>query len=77
MADIQTGIALTNGRGESGAQHLEAPEGFLLAEFDASGQEMRLMADESQDEMMLKLFLDALMAMPTWARRSRARSGSG
>jgi len=35
---------------------LTAPEGFLLAEFDFSGQEMRLMAIESEDPIMLDLF---------------------
>jgi len=61
MADIQTGIALHQWERGKGARNiLQAPEGFLLAEFDASGQEMRLMADDSQDETMLKLFLDGI-----------------
>lgn len=54
---IQTGIALHQWeRGKPARAILEAPEGFLLAEFDASGQEMRLMADISGDETMLRLF---------------------
>jgi DNA polymerase-1 len=60
-AEIQTGIALHQWERGKGARNiLQAPEGFLVAEFDASGQEMRLMADASQDEMMLKLFLDGI-----------------
>ena len=60
-SEIQTGIALHQWERGKGARNiLQAPEGFLLAEFDASGQEMRLMADDSQDEMMLKLFLDGI-----------------
>src|SRR3972149_1262813 len=56
-AQIQTGVALHQWeRGKATRSILEAPEGFLLAEFDASGQEARLMADASQDENMLKLF---------------------
>ena len=35
---------------------IEPPEGYDLVELDASGQEMRLMADSSQDEAMLKVF---------------------
>jgi len=58
---IQTGIALHQWeRGKMSRSLLEAPEGFLLAEFDASGQEMRLMADASGDETMLKLFSDGI-----------------
>jgi DNA polymerase I-like protein with 3'-5' exonuclease and polymerase domains len=36
------------------------PPGYLLGEWDFSGQEMRLMADASQDETMLSLFLDGI-----------------
>lgn len=35
---------------------IEPPEGYDLVEFDAAGQEMRLMADYSQDESMLRVF---------------------
>lgn len=60
-AQIQTGIALHQWeRGKAARSILEAPEGFIIAEFDASGQEMRLMADASQDEMMLRLFNDGI-----------------
>ncbi len=54
---VQTGIALHQWeRGKAARNVLQAPEGFLLAEFDFSGQEMRLMAIESEDEVMLNLF---------------------
>lgn len=57
----QTGIALHQWERGKGARNiLQAPEGFLIAEFDASGQEMRLMADASEDEMMLKLFTEGI-----------------
>lgn len=60
-AQIQTGIALHQWeRGKAARSILTAPEEFIIAEFDASGQEMRLMADASQDEMMLKLFNDGI-----------------
>ena len=60
-AECQTGIALHQWeRGKSARNILSAPEGFLLAEFDASGQEMRLMADVSQDETMLRIFNDGI-----------------
>ena len=53
----QTGIALHQWeRGPNARNLLRAPEGYLLAEFDFSGQEMRLMAIESEDETMLELF---------------------
>lgn len=53
----QTGIALHQWeRGKNARDILTAPEGFLLAEFDFSGQEMRLMAIESEDPVMLDLF---------------------
>lgn len=35
---------------------LMPPEGYLLVELDASGQEMRLMAEKSQDENLLHIF---------------------
>lgn len=54
---VQTGIALHQWeRGKTARNLLTAPPGFLLAEFDFSGQEMRLMAIESEDETMLDLF---------------------
>ena len=59
--EVQTGIALHQWeRGKAARSLLIPPPGFLLAEFDASGQEMRLMADASQDETMLKLFNDGI-----------------
>ena len=60
-SECPTGIALHQWeRGKPARNILEAPDGFLLAEFDASGQEMRLMACASQDETMLKLFNDGI-----------------
>ena len=60
-AECQTGIALHQWeRGKAARSILRAPEEFLLAEFDAAGQEMRLMADVSQDETMLKIFNDGI-----------------
>lgn len=57
MAEIQHGIPIHQWeRGKASRNILTAPEGYLLAEFDASGQEMRLMADASQDATMLSLF---------------------
>lgn len=54
---LQTGIALHQWeRGKESRNILKAPDGFLLAEFDASGQEMRLMAEMSEDETMLGIF---------------------
>lgn len=54
---VQTGIALHQWeRGRESRDLLCAPPGFLLAEFDFSGQEMRLMAIISEDEVMLDLF---------------------
>jgi DNA polymerase I-like protein with 3'-5' exonuclease and polymerase domains len=37
---------------------IKAPEGYALVEYDASGQEDRLMAEVSQDTMLLKIFKD-------------------
>lgn len=57
----QTGIALHQwSRDKRVRAELTAPEGSLLAEFDFSGQEMRLMADASMDDTMLSLFLDGV-----------------
>jgi DNA polymerase-1 len=54
---IQTGIALHQWeRDKTTRDLLAAPPGFLLAEFDFSGQEMRLMAILSDDDVMLDLF---------------------
>lgn len=59
--EVQTGVALHQWeRGKAARNILMPPPGFLLAEFDASGQEMRLMADASRDETMLRLFLDGV-----------------
>lgn len=57
----QTGIALHQwSRDKRVRAELEAPEGYLLGEWDFSGQEMRLMADASMDDTMLSLFLDGI-----------------
>lgn len=57
----QTGIALHQWeRGKSARDVLQAPEGYLLAEFDFSGQEMRLMAIESHDDVMLNAFANGM-----------------
>jgi DNA polymerase I-like protein with 3'-5' exonuclease and polymerase domains len=54
---IQTGIALHQWeRDRETRDLLTAPPGYLLAEFDFSGQEMRLMAILSEDDVMLDLF---------------------
>lgn len=54
---IQTGIALHQwSRDKRVRSQIVAPEGYLLGEWDFSGQEMRLMADASQDDTMLGLF---------------------
>ena len=59
--ECQTGIALHQWeRGKAARDILRAPDGFMLAEFDASGQEMRLMADVSQDDTMLRIFNDGI-----------------
>ena len=59
--EVQTGVALHQWeRGKQTRSILQAPDGFLIAEFDASGQEMRLMADASGDETMLRLFEDGI-----------------
>lgn len=60
-AEVQTGIALHQWeRSKAARSILRAPDGFLLFEADASGQEMRLMADVSQDETMLRIFNDGM-----------------
>lgn len=57
----QTGIALHQwSRDKRVRAELKAPEGYLLGEWDFSGQEMRLMADASLDNTMLSLFLDGI-----------------
>jgi DNA polymerase I-like protein with 3'-5' exonuclease and polymerase domains len=57
--ELQTGIALHQwSRDKRVRAELIPPPGYLLGEWDFSGQEMRLMADASQDETMLSLFLD-------------------
>lgn len=58
---IQTGIALHQwSRDKRVRSELIPPPGYLLGEWDFSGQEMRLMADISQDETMLGLFLNGI-----------------
>jgi DNA polymerase I-like protein with 3'-5' exonuclease and polymerase domains len=55
--EVQTGIALHQwSRDKRVRAELIPPPGYLLGEWDFSGQEMRLMADLSQDETMLSLF---------------------
>lgn len=55
----QTGVALHQWqRNKSVRALIEPPPGYVLVEFDASGQEDRLMALESQDPMLLKIFRD-------------------
>lgn len=59
--EVQTGIALHQwSRDKRVRSELIPPPGYLLGEWDFSGQEMRLMADASQDETMLSLFLDGI-----------------
>lgn len=60
-SETQTGIALHQWeRSKSARSILRAPDGFMLFEADASGQEMRLMADISQDETMQQIFNDGM-----------------
>jgi len=52
----QTGFALHQmKRGKDFRKPVSAPEGYMLYEFDAAGQEFRLMACASEDETMLEL----------------------
>lgn len=56
---IQTGIALHQwSRDKRVRDQIIPPPGYLLGEWDFSGQEMRLMADISGDDTLLSLFLD-------------------
>lgn len=60
-SEVQTGIALHQwSRDKRVRSELIPPPGYLLGEWDFSGQEMRLMADASQDETMLGLFLNKI-----------------
>lgn len=60
-SEVQTGVAIHQWSREKLARSiLQAPEGFLLAEFDASGQEVRIMADASEDELMLRQFTEGI-----------------
>ena len=53
----QTGIALHQwSRNKIIRSQIAAPDGFLLCEFDAAGQEMRWMAEYSRDPIMLQIF---------------------
>lgn len=55
----QTGVALHQWQRNKQVRALiQPPEGYVLVEFDASGQEDRLMAIISQDPMLLKVFTD-------------------
>jgi DNA polymerase I-like protein with 3'-5' exonuclease and polymerase domains len=55
----QTGVALHQWQRNKEVRSLiGAPPGYRLAEFDASGQEDRLMALISEDTMLLKIFTD-------------------
>jgi DNA polymerase I-like protein with 3'-5' exonuclease and polymerase domains len=52
----QTGFAIHQmKRGKEFRSIIKAPEGFVIGEFDAAGQEFRLMACASEDETMLAL----------------------
>lgn len=54
----QTGFALhQEKRGKEFRAIIQAPEGYTVMEFDASGQEFRWMAIASQDDTMLELCL--------------------
>lgn len=54
---LPTGVAIHQWEAnKSVRQMLQPPAGYLLAEFDWSGQEMRLMADFSGDQNMLSIF---------------------
>ena len=54
-----SGIALHQWQKDGDVRSLiRPPEGYLLAEFDASQQEMRLMAHMSKDPVMTKMFND-------------------
>lgn len=59
---FKTGIALHQipRKAKKVRQMLMPPEGQILYEADASGQESRLMALRSKDEVMLKVFRDGL-----------------
>jgi len=58
----KTGIALHQmpRKAKKIRQMLEPPDGFDVAEFDAAGQESRLMAIRSGDKVMLQVFSDGL-----------------
>lgn len=52
----QTGFAIHQmKRGKEFRRSIKAPDGYMLYEFDAAGQEFRLMACASEDETMLEL----------------------
>ena len=52
----QTGFAIHQmKRGKEFRRSIKAPDGYVLYEFDAAGQEFRLMACASEDETMLEL----------------------
>lgn len=58
---VQTGIALHQwSRDKRVRAELIPPPGYLLGEWDFSGQEMRLMADASMDDTLLSVFLDGV-----------------
>lgn len=58
---IQTGIALHQwARDKRVRAELIPPPGYLLGEWDFSGQEMRLMADASMDDTLLNVFLNGV-----------------
>jgi len=57
---LRTGIALHQWpRLKVYRKEIVPPDGYVLAEFDFSGQEMRWMAEYSRDETMLNLFSSA------------------
>ena len=47
-------------RGKHYRDTIQAPDGWLLGEFDFQGQESRLLADYSQDQTLLRVFNDGL-----------------
>ncbi len=59
--ELPTGVALHQWQRPSEVRRMMIPpEGYLLAELDFAGQEMRLMADFSGDERMIDIFVKDL-----------------
>ena len=58
---LKTGVALHQWQQDPMVRNLfKTPDDMLLVELDAAGQEMRLMADYSGDETMLRLFNEGM-----------------